>query len=382
MQVGESRPLAAAPAVGQETGVPTFELDTPCLVIDLDRLERNIARMAKLAADAGVRLRPHAKTHKLVQVAERQIAAGSDGLTVAKLGEAELYTSHGIRNLFIAYPIWGEAKWERLCRLAADADLRVGADSFEVFEGISKTAHAVGLTIPIRIEADTGFGRCGVQTPEEARSLAQRVAALPGVELVGVMSFAGQTYDVGPAGVQDAAIADARTLVGIAETLRADGFRIDEVSVGSTPGATHASALEGVTEVRPGTYVFSDRDQAALGWGDLDDCALTVLATVVSRPTPTRAVIDAGTKTLSSDRAANADGWGVLRDQPEWQITSMYEEHALLESNAGDAPAIGTVVEIVPNHACGTLNMHDWVAAARMGIVEEWWRVEGRGLVR
>jgi D-serine deaminase-like pyridoxal phosphate-dependent protein len=338
--------------------------------------------MASLAADAGVHLRPHAKTHKLIQVADRQLAAGSDGLTVAKLGEAELYAGHGITNLFIAYPIWGQAKCERLCRLAVDAELRVGADSFAVFEGISNTARVHGLTIPIRIEVDTGFGRCGVQTPEEARSLARRVVALPGVELVGVMSFAGHTYDVGPAGVRDAAVADARTLVGIAEALRADGFLIEEVSVGGTPGASYVSAFEGVTEMRPGTYVFSDRDQAALGWGELNDCALTVLATVVSRPTPTRAVIDAGTKTLSSDRAANADGWGVLRNRTEWQITAMYEEHALLEASTGDAPSIGTVVEIIPNHACGTLNMHDWVATAREGVVEEWWRVEGRGLVR
>jgi D-serine deaminase-like pyridoxal phosphate-dependent protein len=382
MQVRDSNSRSTDPAAGQDTGVSPYELDTPCVVVDLDRLDRNILRMAQLASDAGVSLRPHAKTHKLVPVAERQIAAGSEGLTVAKLSEAELFAGHGITDLFIAYPIWGPTKWERLCRLAADARLRVGADSFEVFKGISDAATAHGLTIPIRIEIDTGFGRCGVQTAEEAGSLARQVAPLRGVRLVGVMSFAGQTYDVGPAGVRDAALADARSLVEIADALRADGFEIREVSVGGTPSASYVSALEGITEIRPGTYVFSDRDQAALGWGGVDDCALTVMATVVSRPTPTRAVIDAGSKTLSSDRAVNAEGWGVLRDRPDWTITSLYEEHALLEVSAEDAAPIGTVVEIIPNHACGTLNMHDWVAAAREGEVEAWWRVDGRGLVR
>jgi D-serine deaminase-like pyridoxal phosphate-dependent protein len=195
------------------------------------------------------------------------------------------------------------------------------------------------------------------------------------------MSFAGQTYADGAEHVRDAALADAERLLEVAEALREDGFDVPEISVGSTPAASYIADLEGVTEFRPGTYVFSDRDQAALGWGRLEDCALTVVATVVSRPTPTRGVIDAGTKTLSSDRASNAGGWGVICGRPGWRLVSLSEEHAVIELPPGEGP-IGTVVEIVPNHACGALNMHDWVAVSRAGAVEDWWRVEGRGRIR
>jgi D-serine deaminase-like pyridoxal phosphate-dependent protein len=285
----------------QQDGIAADELETPCLVVDVERLERNIARMAALAAEAGVRLRPHAKTHKLVEVAQRQLAAGAAGLTVAKLGEAELFADHGVGDLFIAYPLWGAQKWERLCRLAERAEVRVGADSDEVFEGISAAALASGRTIAVLIEVDTGFGRCGVQTVDQARALAERVSALRGVRLVGLMSFAGQTYSAGSDGAGEAASADAERLLEVATALREHGFELPVISVGGTPSALHLDKLHGITEYRPGAYVFSDRDQAALGWGTLDDCALTVRATVVSRPAPTRAVIDAGTKTLSSD---------------------------------------------------------------------------------
>jgi D-serine deaminase-like pyridoxal phosphate-dependent protein len=375
---GDGEPVLAEP---QETGVETEALDTPCLLLDLDRLDANIQRMAELVASAGVRLRPHAKTHKLVPVARRQLAAGCDGLTVAKLGEAELLVGHGIDDLLITYPLWGAHKWERLALLAERAELRVGADSYEVFEGISAAAVSRGLSIPVRIEVDTGFGRCGVQNADEARALAQRLSKLEGVRLVGLMSFAGQTYAAGREQAGRVAAADAARLVDVAHELRESGFEVPEISVGSTPSATNVGSLDGITEIRPGVYVLSDRDQVALGWGTPEDCALTVLATIVSRPTATRAVIDAGTKTLSSDRATNVGGWGAIRDRPDWEITSLSEEHGILEVSPGEGP-IGTRVEIVPNHACGTLNMHDWVAAVRDREVVEWWRVEGRGLVR
>jgi D-serine deaminase-like pyridoxal phosphate-dependent protein len=378
--IGAARDGEALPSP-QPSDVSTAELDTPCLLLDLDKLDANIDRMAQLVASAGVALRPHAKTHKLIPVARRQLAAGAAGLTVAKLGEAELLARNGIRDVLIAYPVWGATKWERLCRLAESAEIRLGADSFEVFAGISDAARAHGITIPVRIEVDTGFGRCGVQGPGEALALAQRISGLRGVELVGVMSFAGQTYGAGRDRIEEVAVVEVDRLVQAARTLREGGFEVPEISAGGTPSAMRAASLSGITEIRPGTYVFSDRDQAAMGWGTPDDCALTALATVVSRPTPTRAVIDAGTKTLSSDRAANAEGLGEVRGHPEWRITSLNEEHGVLEVPAGEAP-LGTQVELLPNHACGMLNMHDWVAACRSGHVLEWWLVEGRGLIR
>jgi len=378
VQPSRSRPDAAA-----EVGLESALLETPRLLLDVERLDRNIGRMAQLAAEAGVSLRPHAKTHKLLQVADRQVAAGCKGLTVAKLGEAELFARHGIRDLFVAYPVWGEDKWRRLANLAMGAPIRVGADSREVFEGVARAATSRGLVIPVRIEFDTGFGRCGVQTTDEARALAQHLSQLHGVELVGVMSFAGQMYGAPPERRRDAAVNDARRLVEVADELRNDGFEIREVSVGSTPSAAYVHDMPGVTELRPGTYVFSDRDQVALGWGTLDDCALTILATVVSRPTPTRAVIDAGTKTLSSDQASSVGGWGDVCGHPDWVLASLSEEHGVLEVPPGpEGPTIGTTIEIVPNHACGALNMHDEVTVVQDAVVEDVWSVAGRGLVR
>ncbi|HWF74869.1 MAG TPA: alanine racemase [Solirubrobacteraceae bacterium] len=373
--------MLQSPIARHDLGVAAAELDTPCLLVDVDRLDGNIRRMAELIAGAGVRLRPHAKTHKLFEVANRQLAAGAGGLTVAKLGEAEMLVGHGVGDVFIAYPLWGQRKWERLCHLAEQAAVRVSADSYEVCAGIASVAARRGLSIPVRIEVDTGFGRCGVQSAEEALALAARLERLRGVELVGVMSFAGQTYAGGPERVREGALADAGALLEVATALRESGFDTSEISVGSTPGTAYVAELGAVTEIRPGTYVFSDRDQVALGWGTLDGCALTVLATVVSRPTPTRAVIDAGSKTLSSDRAGTAEGFGAVRGHAEWNLTSLSEEHGILEVTAGEAP-IGTPVEIVPNHACATLNLHDWVAAVSDNLVGDWWRVEGRGLVR
>lgn len=371
------------PGADVAAGLPAAELDTPRLLLDEERLDRNIDRMARLARRAGVSLRPHAKTHKLLPVAERQLAAGCGGLTVAKLGEAELFARHGIRDLFIAYPVWGAAKWRRLCDLAESAEVRVGADSHEVFAGISAAAAERGLVIPVRIEVDTGFGRCGVQSGDEALALARRIGDLPGVRLAGVMSFGGQTYAAAPERRRDAALDDAARLVAVAELLRGNGIDVPEVSVGSTPSAAYVHEMPGVTELRPGTYVFSDRDQAALGWGTLDDCALTAVARVVSRPTPTRAVIDAGTKTLSSDRASAVDGLGEVRGHPEWTIASLSEEHGVLSLPDGArGPAIGDLVEIVPNHACAMLNLHDEVTVVRHGAVLDVWSVEGRGLVR
>jgi D-serine deaminase-like pyridoxal phosphate-dependent protein len=364
----------------RRVGCAKDELDTPSVTLDVERLERNIERMASLASAAGVALRPHAKTHKMVEVAERQLTAGCDGLTVAKLGEAEVFAEHGIGNLLIAYPLWGEQKWGRLCVLAEEAEIRVTADSAEVCKGISAAVSARGVSVAVRIEVDTGYGRCGVQDVSEAADLAAVVERAPGLRLVGVMSFAGQTYGA-PEGVRDAARSDADRLVEIASALRERGFEIAEISVGSTPSAAHLAELEGVTEFRPGTYVFSDRDQAALGWGTLDDCALRLTATVVSRPTRNRAVIDAGTKSLSSDRATHADGWGTIAGHPSWALSWLNEEHGVIELPPGEDPSIGTTVEIIPNHACGMLNMHDWVAVVRDGEVHDWWPVAARGRV-
>ncbi len=359
------------------------DLETPSLVVDLGRMERNIARMAAIADAAGVALRPHAKTHKTPQIGRLQIAAGSPGLTVAKLGEAEVFADAGIDDLFVAYPLWGESKWERLCRLATRARVRVAADSYEVLEGLSRTAARHGLRIPVLLEVDSGFGRTGLQTPEEARTLARRMGDLRGVTLIGLMGYGGHSYKETTAeGIAGVARSEAARLVETAALLRADGVDAREISTGSTPTAPYAAREPGVTEIRPGTYVFSDRDQVSFGWGSLDDCALSLLVTVVSRPTPTRAVIDGGTKTFSSDGSARATGWGAVRGHPEYAVSWLTEEHGILEVPRDASLPIGTRLEIIPNHACGVLNMHDQLVAARGERVEEIWPVAARGRVQ
>jgi D-serine deaminase-like pyridoxal phosphate-dependent protein len=361
-------------------GVNAAALDTPCLLLDIERVERNITRMAGIAADAGVRLRPHAKSHKLAPVARLQVAAGASGLTVAKVSEAEIFVDAGIEDVFIAFPVWGARTWERVCALARRVLITVSADSAPALDGLSAAAVAGGVELRVRLEVDTGFGRCGLQTPAETVAMARHLIELPGLVLDGLMSFAGQSYDQPEQDGRDAvAQADVATLLRHGAELREHGIPIATISVGGTPTVRRAAGIAGVTEVRPGTYVFSDRDQVALGWGDVDDCALTVLTTVVSRPTPTRAVIDGGTKAFSSDVCGSDELWGLVVGHPELRIVRLNEEHGILEVPADAKLPIGTQLQVVPNHACGTLNMHDVAVVVRSGQVVDRWLIAARG---
>lgn len=373
------RAKSSAAAEGGPVG-ETSALDTPSLLLDIDRVERNITRMAGIAADAGIVLRPHAKSHKLAPVARLQIAAGAGGLTVAKVSEAEIFVDDGIDDVFIAFPIWGARKWERTCALARRALVTVSADSAPALDGLSAAAVERRAQLRVRLEIDTGFGRCGLQTPAETLALARRLLELPGLTLDGLMSFAGQSYDQKEQDGRDAvAEGDVATLLRHANELREHGIAVATISVGGTPTVRRAAGMAGVTEVRPGTYVFSDRDQVALGWGDIDDCALTVLTTVVSRPTPTRAVIDAGTKAFSSDLCGCDELWGLVLGYPELRIVRLNEEHGIVEVPPDAHLPIGTRLEVVPNHACGTLNMHDVAVVVKGGRVADEWPIAARG---
>lgn len=358
-------------------------LDTPALLVDLDRLDANLQRMAEIARRGSVALRPHAKSHKLPEIGARQLAAGSVGLTVAKLGEAEVFVEHGATDVLVAYPLWGEAKWRRLCELSARARITVAADSDEAVAGLSGVAAASGVTIPVLVEIDCGFERCGVIGPDRALALARRIADSPGLQFAGIMSFAGQSYDERtPAGLDSVARHDADVLLQAARVIRAAGIDVPVVSAGGTPTAQRIAQVDGITEIRPGAYALSDRDQVALGWGTLEDCALTVLATVVSRPTSTRAVIDAGTKTLSSDASFQDDGWGAIAGRPELRLARVTEEHGILDVPHECELPIGTRLRIIPNHCCGTINMHDEVVALRADVVTATWSVAARAKVR
>jgi len=360
---------------------PIEDLDTPAVLIDLDRLERNVARMAASARAASVALRPHCKTHKLPEVARMQLRAGASGITLAKVGEAEVFADHGFDDVFLAYPIVGAAKARRLLALSGRMRISVGADSVAGAQTLAEVFAAADKRVEVMLKVDSGFHRAGVP-PKDARAMAERLSSLPGLRLRGVFTHAGQGYhcDTGEA-LQEAGRHEASTLTVVAQQLRDASLACEVVSVGSTPTALH-SMLPGVTETRPGTYVYYDASEVSLGVCGLDDCALTVLATVVSAPAADRAVVDAGSKTLSSDvlrPKPGGHGWIVGQRS---SLQRLSEEHGVVGVEPGESFQVGERVRIIPNHACVVSNLHDLVYAVRKGRVEAEWPVAARGRVR
>ena len=358
------------------------DLETPAVVVDRTRLERNVTVMAAAATRANVRLRPHAKTHKCPEIARLQLACGAGGLTVAKIGEAEIFAEEGADDLFIAYPVVGAVKAARVLALMTRVRMIVGIDSIDGARSLSDVIGPSGRRLDVRIEVDTGLRRTGV-LPEQVEPLARVVADLPGLRLQGLFTHAGQAYaEPAREGITAVGRHEGRTLVECAETLRRAGLEIDDVSVGSTPTALDAMAVPGVTECRPGTYVFNDATQVALGVCPADHVALSVLATVVSVPAPDRVVVDAGSKTLSSDvmRPA-ADTYGVI-ENGRGRIVRLTEEHGVVEPAPGAAFRVGDRVRILPAHVCPVVNLHDRLVAVRDGRVEGELHVAARGRVR
>jgi D-serine deaminase-like pyridoxal phosphate-dependent protein len=348
------------------------ELPTPFLTIDLDAVDRNIARMQRYCDEHEIALRPHVKTHKMPAVAELQRVAGARGITCQKLGEAELMADHGFDDILITFPLVGVGKAERLADLAGRVRVAVGADSEVAARALSAALAAHGTTAGFLVDCDTGLGRTGVQTPADAASLAELVESLPNLELGGLMTHpavrgSGEWLDA------------ARRLI------EQRGVEVVSVSGGGSAHAREIHSSGVFTELRAGTYVFGDRHLLAEGAVELDDCALRVVATVVSRPTADRAILDAGSKTLTSDFPPGLDdgGYGLLVEYPQAVLASLSEEHATVDVSACDRrPAVGDVVTVIPNHACGAVNLHDEVAFHRGGRDVEIGGVPGRGLVR
>ncbi|HEY3289907.1 MAG TPA: alanine racemase, partial [Anaerolineae bacterium] len=267
-------------------GMLVQDLDTPALLVNVDRMERNIREWQAAVSAHGVSLRPHVKTHKVPQMAQMQLAAGAGGITVAKVAEAEVFAAGGAHDIFIAYPLVGSEKWRRAAELARQCRLIVGVDSEVGARGLSTAAANAGVVIGVRIEVDGGLNRAGVPA-DTAGSLCRLVQQLPGLELDGIFGFRSVFFP-GAAGRSVAELGrdEGEYYVRIAESLRADGIAIHSVSVGSTPTAKYAAAVPGVTEVRPGTYIFGDYMMAELDAVRYDDVALSILCTVVSRPAP------------------------------------------------------------------------------------------------
>ncbi|WP_235529982.1 alanine racemase [Nocardioides sp. Root151] len=345
------------------------EQPTPYLEIDAARMDSNIARVAASAASRGVAVRPHVKTHKCVEIARRQIDAGAAGITVATIGEAEVFVEAGCDDVFVAYPLWvSEAQAARLRSLAERATVSVGVDSAEA-------AAQLALAGPQRVlvEVDSGHHRTGV-APDSAGTVAA-AARQAGHDVVGVFTFPGHSY--APDRTTTAAADESAALAAAAAALEAVGLPARIVSGGSTPSL--AASLEddsAVTELRPGVYVFGDAQQWELGSSRPDDIALTCVATVISHAGG-RAVLDAGSKALGADRAVYATGFGRLLDHPEARIIGLSEHHAVVEMG-GPLPVLGSRVRVVPNHACNAVNLAYTFTVLEDGVRLQW-RVDARG---
>ncbi|MEX1130062.1 MAG: alanine racemase [Vicinamibacterales bacterium] len=348
------------------------QLRTPCVLVDSTRVERNLARVQSAATSRGLRLRPHAKTHKSVALARRQVATGAVGICCAKLGEAEVFAAAGIEDIRLPYPL-NPVNADRVVELLDRTRLSFIVDHPDVARGWSDAMRRAGRDVDILVKVDVGFHRCGID-PERADAVdvVARIADLPGLRFRGLLSHAGHGYGAtSDEGVRAIAEAEARTLNGLAEALRVKGLEVAEISVGATPTLRHSLEQDGLTELRPGNYIYFDRTQVALGAADWDDCALTVLARVVAKPAADRIILDSGSKTLTNDLArgfAPAPGYGaVLRSigggqAPDESLTieRLSEEHANVRVMAGaQALEPGDLVRIVPNHSCVVSNLVD-----------------------
>ncbi len=340
---------------------------TPRLVVDGAKMRRNIEGMAAVARGRGVDLRPHVKTHKIPEIAHEQLRAGASGITVAKVSEAEVMAEGGVGDIFIAFPLVTQPKIRRAIRLARDISLTLGVDSLEGARRLSELATAEGATLNVRLEADTGLGRTGVRR-ERAADLALEIAGLDNLALAGIYTYRGYVLKDGSPtlDLEEAGLEEGNLMVALAEEIRARGVEVRDVSLGSTPTAEHAAKVESVTEVRPGTYVFYDRMQARLGACSLDECAASVVATVVSRPKEDLAIIDGGSKTFATDvqpgtQPLNLRGFGHVVGHPDAVLERVTEEHGMMRVDKSSDLGVGDEVRIIPNHVCSTVNLHNTV---------------------
>lgn len=365
-------------------GLPVERVDTPSLVVDLDLLASNISNMAQTTARYEISLRPHIKTHKTISIGRMQLAAGAAGITTAKLSEAKVFADAGFDDILLAYPVVGEHKIQSLLALSERITLRSCVDNVESALAISRAASASGVHVDLLLDINTGLGRTGC-SPSKAVQIGRQIAELPGLNLVGVFSFAGyQPADPDPLVRQSWAYNEARTCVAIATSLRTEGIPANVVSVAGTSCTPFAVKVKGVTEVRPGTYVFGDMNYVRLGVHSIETCALRIRTTVISRPTRRQLVLDAGTKVLAADHsvASNTLSYGYLPEHPNSLITRVWEEHSVVDLDSSDyLLRIGDIVEVIPNHVCAVMNLARHWYGVRDGLVLEVHGVDARGLV-
>lgn len=342
------------------------DLDTPALIVDLDRVEANLRRWQEWCDRRGLRSRPHIKTHKIPELARLQMEYGAVGITCQKLGEAEAMADGGITNIFLPYNIVGEAKLNRLLALHQRVTLRVAADNRTVITGLAATAARAQKPLEVMVECDTGMHRVGVGTPAEAMELARFIVQQPALVFAGFCTYPWS--------------ADAATFMTEAKRLCAEsGIPVGEISGGGTPRMWQEEGLEELTEYRAGTYIFNDRIIVANGAATIDDCAANLLLSVVSDAGASYVTVDGGTKTFSSDQYGQT-GYGIVLDDPDSVIVRCSEEHGVLQTCGGKPHyKVGEKVRVVPNHACIVFNLHDTAYGIRGDEVVAQWNITARG---
>ncbi len=367
-------------------------IPTPRVFVDLPRLRNNITTMAAHAAKVGVKLRPHAKTHKNISIARMQLAAGAVGICCAKLGEAEVFADAGIKDIRLPYPV-NPANVSRVLALMEKTHLSIIVDDLEVARGWSDAMIAAGKKLDVLVKVDVGFHRCGIdaQSPR-AMEMLRAVADLSGLNFRGLLSHAGHSYlTKSLEELEEVAQVECAILTRIAKDLRAASVDVHEISVGSTPTARFAGKQPGITEMRPGNYVFFDRTQVGLDAARLEDCALGVVSTVVSRPVRHRVIFDAGSKTLTNDGLRGFNmlaGHGLVypsletsTPDPSIVIERLSEEHATARVTDACTLKPGDRVRIIPNHSCVVANMTDEILGVEGLAVVERLTVDARGRI-
>jgi D-serine deaminase-like pyridoxal phosphate-dependent protein len=354
------------------------QLETPALLIDLDVMERNLQQAADYGARHRLRLRPHTKTHKTPALAQRQLGLGAAGLTVAKASEGEVMLAAGPQDLLVAYPVLGARKLARLMTIADQTEITVALDSRQAAAELSSAAETFERAVQVLVEVDAGLGRVGVPAPEDAVDLARFVCRQSGLEFAGIAFYPGHIKQIGEE--TERQVRELSALLGrIRDELRQAGMPPRIVSGGSTPLLYHSHQVEYLNEIRPGTYIFNDRNTVMLNACRWEDCAGSIVTTVVSTARAGQVIVDGGSKTFSSDRCASgAPGFGLVAGYPDADFHKMNEEHGFILS-AEHKWKVGDRLRVIPNHICVAVNLHEYIYGVRGDEVEEVWRVEGRG---
>ena len=357
------------------------EIETPAIVVDLDIMERNLARVAEYARANDLHLRPHTKTHKIPALARKQMDLGAIGVTVAKVGEAEVMLDAAPPELYVAYPVIGQRKLERLTEVARKTKLLVGLDSEFAARQLGDAARQAQVEIGVLAEVDVGLYRVGVSPGEQLIALGKAIRNQPRLRLEGITFYPGHVKAADET-AEPAIVALAELIPQITSEWKRAGLPLNIVSGGSTPLLFQSHRIPGMTEIRPGTYIFNDKNTWSMGACGPEDCAATIITTVVSTARPGQIIIDGGSKTFSSDRLANSSevSFGHFLDAPQAVLGKMNEEHGFVDvRNVQRDFSVGDRLRVIPNHICVAVNLHEQIYGVRGDEVESVWPVAARG---